>query len=73
MVYYVSVVLKAISVCNILNHNTRHPTYMITYPVRDMPFIIISICLSPTTGKVGIYVTFNYVFFIRPVNYGACG
>ena len=35
-IYSASVVLKAFSVCNLLHHNTIHPAYIITYPVRDI-------------------------------------
>ena len=37
-IYYSSVVIKAISVCNLLHHITGNPTYIITYPIRDMAF-----------------------------------
>ena len=37
-IYYASVVLKSILVCNLIYHNTVHPTYVITDPVRDMTF-----------------------------------
>ena len=33
--YSDSVVLKAISVCNLLHKVSGHPSYMITKPVRD--------------------------------------
>ena len=37
-IYSVFVVLKAISVCNLLHYNTGHSTYIITYPVCNMTF-----------------------------------
>ena len=37
-IYSVSVVLKVISVCNLLHHNTVHLVYVTTYPKRDMTF-----------------------------------
>ena len=33
-----SIVLKAISVYNLLHNNTGHIAYVITYPVRNMKF-----------------------------------
>ena len=41
-VYLAYVVLKAISVCNLLHHNTGHTVYFITYNVRDMTFSSLS-------------------------------
>ena len=41
-IYYASVVLKAIYVFNLLNHNTGHPAYVMTYPVHDMTFSALS-------------------------------
>ena len=38
-IYSTYVVLKAISVCNLLHHNNGHLTYVITHPVRDMKFL----------------------------------
>ena len=37
-IYSDSVVLTAISVCNLLHHNTGHPACFITYPVRNIKF-----------------------------------
>ena len=42
VIYYASVVLRANYFCNLLHHNTWHPTYVITYPVRDMIFSLLS-------------------------------
>ena len=41
-IYSASVVLKDISVCNLLNHNTGNPAYVITYPVHGMVFYALS-------------------------------
>ena len=40
--YYDSVVIKEISVCNLLNHNTGHLAYVITYPVCNIKFSALS-------------------------------
>ena len=37
-IYSASIVLKVISICNLLHHNTWHPTCIITYSVYDMTF-----------------------------------
>ena len=37
-IYLAFIVLKDISVCNLLHHNTGHPVYVITYTIRGMPF-----------------------------------
>ena len=37
-IYSASIVLQLISVCNLLQHNTGHPAYVITYRVCDMIF-----------------------------------
>ena len=37
-IYSASDILKVIYVCNLLHHNTRHPAYVIIYPVRNMAF-----------------------------------
>ena len=36
--YSASVVLKSVSVYNLLHNNNGNPTYLITYPVQDIPF-----------------------------------
>ena len=36
--YSASVVLKVIYTCNFLHHKTRHPAYVIKYPIRNMKF-----------------------------------
>ena len=41
-IYSASVVLKEIYVCNVLHHNTVNPAYVITYPVHDMTFYVLS-------------------------------
>ena len=41
-IYSASVVLKSSYVCNLLHHNTGHTTYIITYPVHDMTFSLLS-------------------------------
>ena len=38
VIYYASIVPKAIYVCNLLHHNNEHPTYVITYTKHDMTF-----------------------------------
>ena len=40
-IYYASIVLKEIHVCNLLHHNTGHPLYVITYPVHEMNFSVL--------------------------------
>ena len=42
VMYYDSVILKGISVCNLLHHNTVHPAEIITCPVRDVTFSALS-------------------------------
>ena len=41
-IYSASMVLKAIYICNLLQNNAGHPTYIITYPVHDMKFSALS-------------------------------
>ena len=41
-VYSASIVLKSISVCNLLHHNIGHIAYVITYPVRNITFYALS-------------------------------
>ena len=41
-IYSTSIVLKYIYVCNLPHHNTGHPAYGITHPVRDMRFYALS-------------------------------
>ena len=42
VIYCACVVLKEISVCNLLYYNTGYSTYVITYPVHDMEFSALS-------------------------------
>ena len=41
-IYYSSIILQSIYVCNLLHDNTVHTMYVITYPVRDMTFSALS-------------------------------
>ena len=41
-IYSASIVLQLISVCNLLQHNTGHPAYVISYPVCVMIFSSLS-------------------------------
>ena len=36
VIYYASVLVKVISVCNLLHHNNGHPAYVINYTICDM-------------------------------------
>ena len=38
MIYYASILIKAIYTYNLLHHNTGHPAYVITYTECDMSF-----------------------------------
>ena len=51
-IYSDYIVLKVIYDCNLLRHNTGHPTYMITYPVHDMVFIHDRNLLDPKHWKI---------------------
>ena len=42
VIYSAPVVLKAIYIWNLLQHNTGHPAYVITYPIHDMIFSSLS-------------------------------
>ena len=42
LIYFASFVLKVISICNLLHHNTGNNAYIITYPVRNMRFYALS-------------------------------
>ena len=41
-IYSDSILLKEISIYNLLHHNTGHPVYMITYLIRDMKISALS-------------------------------
>ena len=41
-IYFASVVLESISVCNLPHHKTGHTAYVITYPIRGMTFYALS-------------------------------
>ena len=41
-IYYASVVIKDIYICNLLHHITGHPTYVISYTKSDMEFSALS-------------------------------
>ena len=41
-IYSANVLIKDISICNLLHDNTGHPAYIITYPVRNMTFSALS-------------------------------
>ena len=43
VIYYASVVIKAISICNSMHHNNGHPLYIIVYPECDMTFYALSV------------------------------
>ena len=42
LLYFASFVLKVISICNLLHHNTENNEYIITYPVRNMRLYALS-------------------------------
>ena len=74
VIYSASVVIKPISVCNLLHHNTGHPAYVITYTIRDMEFsALLASSWAHPPAKVGIYVTIDAFLFVGLVNYKACG
>ena len=51
-IYYDSVVIKVITVCNLLHHNNGHPKYVITYLVCDMTYSALSkFALADPTEK----------------------
>ena len=58
-IYSAYVILKAIYVCNLLHHNTEHPSYMIIYRTQHDIICIIRICMGLSTRKVDIYITSN--------------
>ena len=73
VIYCTCVVLKAISVCNLLYHNTGHSTYVITYPVHDIEFSVLlaSSWYQPPANSASTLHSM-YFFFIRSVNYAVC-
>ena len=48
---YDSVVLKEISICNLLHHNTGNTAYVMKYPVYNMTFIHYQRQLEPIHQK----------------------